>query len=1083
MSSLSSKINSFTRKKKDRDYDERYNREDIYDDNNNDIEYKNTSSIESSLDSSRLAGDWNDVIDISRQLHDMLNSENDDDSKEHDRDKKKEDTGKDKKSNRLRKRDIIRNIYLRNTSSRPATSIVQRDNDDNHDKVNNKQHKHLNDTSDMESSIEKLCLSYASFIQAYNALGDKYETDYIEYIHKSLPYIEHIYNDKNDIISSQSQTDTSVKSRVTSIDLIYQHVLVLLNLDIDEDIANASNTSDSNISNRNNNNSIDNNVTENAYHMLQSIEYHNLTAKQQQYWNSTIRSTYTYRYSTYIKALALYASLAMELKKHDEALRIYTMIVDILIDKYVIHNENNETLRKDDKLNTPTSISSLSSTVPTIVYHELFISMIEIPKLLALTNKHDLSEKFKHDIMMNPPKLLPTAIRVKLQQKWSTTLNMNVHNNEYKNEEVRLIPLDAQKLLLYMLRHSTSETSSIERQYVLNKHYDKLITHFRNHITKNYMNFYLWLALILTLLSSKQCSEAYLVIKQALYRNRNHVLLLLLSAKLCANQLYRDRQAVEYCKNALEELLQLNDNNDNNTTDMKSAKQSIVQSGIGGDPHDNISPHATDERKDVENEQKQHNKEINETIEHRNKQSINEDSNPSLTRNNDTEQTSTSVRPSYNLQQNTDDTLLHNTAHNVNSDDENTVDNTDPYLGYSNQQLLLYTYVLYGISLGKLSYHYTYTWKERQKYRSQAIEYLQNAYSMDSQNIHITLQLSILYADIYDIADSMELCKYVCNNDRHNVNALHLLALLLTSKEQYEDALIVINHATSLQIHTHTSTLQSTYNTDIYIHLQSLLTKSKILCKLHRYEESMHTLIDGCKLLFNDNQYIVRHTTSSNNDNDTITHVKVNINNNDILTFKHEYTSEYISTPPALNRDIPIHKHNNAVELMLHIADTYIQYSTAYPSDKLHELAISAVQSASILCNDNMDKSELYYTMGNIAVYNRDYMEASELYKESLHYNNNNINTLISLSELYYNADTSINDSVAISYIKSVIEIDPTRFQAWYMYGKLVERQQQNNNINTNSRSDDAQQYLSVSKQLKSNTPIRSFIHVSRNID
>jgi len=327
----------------------------------------------------------------------------------------------------------------------------------------------------------------------------------------------------------------------------------------------------------------------------------------------------------------------------------------------------------------------------------------------------------------------------------------------------------------------------------------------------------------------------------------------------------------------------------------------------------------------------------------------------------------------------------------------------------------------------------------------------------------------MIYADVRDVEDAVHLVKQVLNNDRNNVNALHLLALLLSSQQRYEDASVVIDSALLLPVQS------ATTGTTLYSRLQLMLTKNKLLLRQRNYESAIRILEEAGKLLFNQTQIVVHHTSASTGE--TITRLTFNITAADKQQFHRHYTSEYIAPSPTLSKELPIHKSNALVEVLLAVAETYIAYAQKHADEKLQQLAISAVQRANVLVNDDIDLSSVYTTMAHIASYDKQWQQAADLYKQAIHYHPINVTALISLADLHSQGHTIINDAAATAYLTTALQVDATQHRAWYLYANLLKQNNDNNNDH------EAQQYLSTASQLQSSTPIRSYSNVTRSIE
>lgn len=372
----------------------------------------------------------------------------------------------------------------------------------------------------------------------------------------------------------------------------------------------------------------------------------------------------------------------------------------------------------------------------------------------------------------------------------------------------------------------------------------------------------------------------------------------------------------------------------------------------------------------------------------------------------------------------------------------NRADVTHSYAGLTKQQMYTLVHILHARA-HILATKYVHTALQYQHHYNIAQHSLEQLLKIDSNNTYIITQLAYVCACTLQYDSALSLVKQALSSDTNSSSyqLWNMLALLLATEQQYADALTVCN--TVIKQHN-----VEQYNIDI---LNLLFTKAYVCIELQRFEDALHAVAQAAQLIGGSQSVHIERKTP--NANTVITHVVINVTNTDKISKQAQADEQ---------------RSSYQVRVLLLLVQVYVLYNDANKHDNLLPLAVHHVQRAQLLVRTKAEQSEVLRHSALIAEHSKQQQSAANLYEQSLQYNPNNVQALLSLARLHIQspARSSINESVAYNHLQHVLAIDAYSVPAHKLLAQLYTVQ---------DAADATAKHEKIVKQLSVHQPVRPY--------
>jgi tetratricopeptide (TPR) repeat protein len=651
----------------------------------------------------------------------------------------------------------------------------------------------------------------------------------------------------------------------------------------------------------------------------------------------------------------------------------------------------------------------------------------------------------------------------------------------------------ADKNTMSAYAHSMSTKLQAQREltlaYVKSGNFASIKEQYKQSISVNLGNAALWYKLGLALMSDKQYSEAYLAFRQSLILDGSNVTALLVCSKLCLNHLSKTKEASELGHRARAALLfSGNAAGQSNSTAPRDRAGTVVRG----------STKTADSKRKT------------------NRNRVSFDGGLDRLNQDRTRAVSLLVQGESNRSAPADPQH----ASDVNRAPDQFKSLRSSLRRQSalsqNDALVSSSLLVQGVACGKLAYQVP-SFAERKKLQRQSLALLRRAYEQCPANQAAVFHLALVYADVRDIPNAYKMVKKSLKMDRSDAYSWTLLAMLLTCKKQFSDALNACDNGLAERPND----------------CRLMLTKCQILAHLGDFEHAAHIYCHIVRQLFHGQMYLIsqqQYLQQEQQQQRQQQQKQQQLDSSDIpvgidhTTAKHRHSKRHFRPVVRLvGRTESGHVGNtrrSALEVvdekqaLLRATDTFSSVSDA---DARQGTLLTALASnphkrnklgtpSGLCCEVLLGLAQLYMDFAQLdpqlvsdaydCVYkaqdiaDSSYMpdiqaklakfcwrqqrvtEAITHYESALALDSNHVESLIGLAEIE-NKRPDGSLVLAHGYLASAIQIDATSHEAWYELGLVLQHQ---------GRHDQAADHFLAALELERKAPISSYSHIARRV-
>ncbi|XP_072032563.1 tetratricopeptide repeat protein 7B-like isoform X3 [Amphiura filiformis] len=379
-------------------------------------------------------------------------------------------------------------------------------------------------------------------------------------------------------------------------------------------------------------------------------------------------------------------------------------------------------------------------------------------------------------------------------------------------------------------------------------------------------------------------------------------------------------------------------------------------------------------------------------------------------------------------------------------------------------------YLMLGMGYGQKAHEVTIH-KERQDYQKKALQALNKAYLIDSQDYTILYHTALQLALSRQIPEALQKVRGALKLNADDLNSLHLLSLLLSAQKQFSEALNVIEVAANQYPDKISLLFTKIKLEEVCLGPEEALVTCKQLlnCWKQTYDASLRTdeVVRGTGLIekvTSDKRSLAQMHISEFSDRDSVQKSspksKSSVQNSLAASRVEQALSEVgaSSTESTIPRQGSQFVWNIQARIWLTIAELYLLL------DKPTE-ARACVQEA---CAIFPLSHQVMFMRGCVHEHREAWSEAKNCYDSSLSFNPTHIKSLQNLGRVLFYQE---NYQLAEKVLRDAVNIDPTAHMSWINLGKVLEAQ---------GEYESASDCLLTGLQLEATSPVQPFSIVSK---